>query len=559
MRPLAAILSLACCLTAEESRLVWGEANLLGAPSRDGQWMSYVDGQSGELAVRELASGKSRTLTHKKTEGEFAYFSVLAPDGKSVAYAWFNAEGFYELRVVGTDGAGERILYRNEEAGFVQPCAWTPDGKQILTLLFRKDNISQIAMVALVGGVARVLKSLQWVYPNRMDISPDGKLIVYDSPASNGSMQRDIYALSVDGSRETPLVSGTGNDIFPLWKRDGKAVVYVRDAGGAADIWDQAVAEGNAVGEPRKVAGDVGRVLPLGITEKGDYYFGRRAGVVDVMVAELDGKTEPVKVSANLAGVNLAPAWSGDGKHLAWLTRLGSENFGQESRVISVADLESRKQRVLPVRLPHMERLRWSPDDKDLLVSGTDRQGRRGLYVVNVETGAARGVVQERAGTYHGLEGVWSADGNSIVYLGDGIRLRKLAEGPAEGNEKVLRAGGAGKLGNLEIAPDGKWLAYTMEGKVMVVGVDGGEWRQVASLRESGAMGLEWLRDSTGLLVSVPGVPPGLWRVSLSGKAEKLGTRLERVDGVRLHPDGRRVAYTAGKVWEEVRVIGLGK
>ena len=554
MRPLAAILSSALYLFAAEPRIVWNEANLLGAPSRDGHWMSYVDSRTGELAVRELAGGKSRILTHKKTEGEFAYFSVLSPDAKLLAYAWFNTEGFYELRLIAADGAAERTIFRNQEAGFVQPCAWTPDGKQILTLLFRKDNISQIAMVGTDGGPARVLKSLNWVYPNRMDISPDGKFIIYDSPAANGAAQRDIYALSVDGSRETPLVSGPGNDIFPLWRRDGNAVVYVSDSGGSADIWEQPVTGGKPVGEAHRVARNVGRVLPLGITTSGDYFFGRRAGVVDVLIAALDGKSDPVKVSTNLAGVNLAPAWSADGTQLAWLTRLGSENFGQESRVISVADLETRKQRVIPVRLPHMERLHWSPDGKNLLVSGTDRQGRRGLYLVNLETEAVKGVVQERAGTYHGLEGVWSPDGNSIVYLGDGIRLRTL-----EGEEKLLLPAPGGKPRNLEISPDGKWLAWTKDGIVMVMSSSGGDQRQVASLRQGGVMGLEWLRDSTALLVSVPGSPPALWRVSLDGKADKLATRLDRVDSVRLHPDGRRVAYTAGKVWEEVLVLSLSK
>jgi len=538
------------CLTlgrAAGERVVWAEAgtNLLGAPSRDGRWLSHVDAASGELALRDLKTGETRILkSSRKGSGEFAYFSVISPDSQRVAYAWFNEERFYELRAIGVDGAGERVLYRNEEAGFVQPCAWSPDGKQILTLLFRKDNISQIALVSADGGAARVLKSLNWIYPNRMDFSPDGRTIVYDNVAGMDG-RRDIFALSVDGSRETPLVTGKGNDIFPLWRGDGKAVLYVSDEAGTVDIWEQPLAGGSQ----RLIVQDAGRVLAMGLTTEGEYYFGKRAGSVDVWVADLELGT-PVKVSTNLAGVNLAPDWSPDGKQLAWLTRLGSENFGQESRVLSVADLQTRRQRVLEVKLAHMERVRWSPDGKQLLVSGSDRQNRRGLYAVDAETGEARGLVQERAGTYHGLEGVWTKEGD-IIYLGEGIRLRQLAGG----QERVLFQTDAGKLGNLELSRDGKWLAFTVDSKVMVVEAGGGAPRQVASLRGGKIEGLDWSPDSTALLLSAP---PTLWRAhSGTGHVERLDARLDQQDSVRLHPDGKRVAYAAGKVREEVWVVKL--
>ena len=109
--------------------------NLLGGPSRDGKILSYVDPATRNLAIRDLATGQSRTLTQQK-RGEYAYFSSISRDAGRVAYAWFNAEGFYELRVIGTDGANSQTIFRNEEAGFVQPCGWTPDDRYVLTLLF---------------------------------------------------------------------------------------------------------------------------------------------------------------------------------------------------------------------------------------------------------------------------------------------------------------------------------------------------------------------------------------------------------------------------------------
>src|SRR5881392_401022 len=72
-------------------RLVWSGpgVTLLGGPSRDGKYLSYADPRTGNLAIREIASGQSRALT-KKAPGsrEFAYFSAIAPDSRGVAYAW---------------------------------------------------------------------------------------------------------------------------------------------------------------------------------------------------------------------------------------------------------------------------------------------------------------------------------------------------------------------------------------------------------------------------------------------------------------------------------------
>jgi hypothetical protein len=192
---------------------------LLGAPSLDGRYISLVE--QGDLAIRDLATGRSTKLT-KATGKEFAYFSAISRDAKTVAYAWFNEEGFYELRVVPTAGGHPRTLFKNAEAGFVQPTAWTPDNKSILTLLFRKDNVSQIALVPAEGGEAKVLRSLNWVYPKRMDISPDGQTLIYDSFAPSSTTQRTIYSLTLDGATEKRLVSEPGNHLFPLYAPDGK-------------------------------------------------------------------------------------------------------------------------------------------------------------------------------------------------------------------------------------------------------------------------------------------------------------------------------------------------
>jgi Tol biopolymer transport system component len=216
-------------------RRIWAgpDTNLFGSPSLDGHFLSFVDTESGDLAIRDLASGEKRRLTGSGDVRQFAYFSILSPDSRLAAYAWFNEEKFYDLRVIGLDGSGRRTLFRNEEAGFVQPCAWSPDSKQILTLFFRKDNSSQIALLSAAAGSVRVLKSLNWVYPRKMDVSPDGRYIVYDETGSEEAPTSNLYVLASDGSRESALVNDAGNNLFPVWMRDGKNVLFASDRDGA--------------------------------------------------------------------------------------------------------------------------------------------------------------------------------------------------------------------------------------------------------------------------------------------------------------------------------------
>ena len=161
-------------------RRVWERAaDLTGGPSPDGRYLSYVDWRTGDLAIRELATGKNRRLTNKGSwleSSEYAGVSAISPSGKQVAYTWYNKDGFSELRLVGLDASGPRVLYRNEEVGYPHPAAWSPDGKHILATFARSDRTNQIVLVAVADGSVRVLKTLDWRWPET-SFSPDGRTI----------------------------------------------------------------------------------------------------------------------------------------------------------------------------------------------------------------------------------------------------------------------------------------------------------------------------------------------------------------------------------------------
>ncbi len=518
----------ACLLTAGEpvppARLIWNVpgANVLGAPSLDGKWITCVDPSSGNLATLDIASGKLRLLTEKGSNaaGQFAYFSVPSRDGRRVAYAWFNEAGFYDLRVAdlaAVGGGGTRVLFRNEEAGFVQPSSWTPDNKQVLTLFFRKDNISQIALVDAETGFVRVLKSLNWVYPKKMEISPDGRWIVYDTFAGDKPGPRDIYLLAVDGSRETKLVDSPGEDLFPSWSPDGSQIVFASDRSGSMDAWALRVSEaGQAVGEPRLVKKDLKQFLPMGVTSAGDLFYGVRSGATDIEIG--DANERRTVLQTRTPGENLAPAWSRDGKKLAYLSRRGSENFGTAARVIVVQDLETGSERDLAARLAHVEALRWSPDGEWLLASGSDGKGRAGLFKVRVKDGTLRTVAVDEAGGLGGVIGAWKPDGSV-----------------AEPGEKGTRA--------LAISADGKRMATATAGQILVAGDEPRQWT---------LDGVTWLEWAGSRLLAARGGRA----YEMTGKGA-LPLNWKNYDGgpLSVHPDGHTVALGVGRTRHEVWVM----
>lgn len=497
---------LLCAAPRADVRVVWNVpgANVLGAPTQDGKLLTCVDPSSGDLAVLDIATRKLRRLTQKTNAKEFAYFSTPSRDGKYVAYAWFNDAGFYDLRLVPLHGGKPRILFRNEEAGFVQPTSWTPDGKHILTLFFRKDNISQIALVDTENGAVRVLRSLNWVYPKRMEISSDGRWIAYDSFAGDKPGPRDIYLLAIDGSSERKIVESPAEDLFPAWSPDGAEILFASDRNGTMDAWALAVKDGKA----RLIHRDLGHFLPMGITTGGDLIYGTRTGATDIVIASKDGTAV---LPTRTPGQNSAPAWSRDGKRLAYLSRRGAANFGVQSRIIVIRDIAAKTERDLPTTLATIASLRWSPDGEWLLASGSDGKGRSGVFKVRVKDGVVRPEAISETADHTGVPADWNSDG---TVLSDSAATA-LAHRP---NLTARAATASVKAANREWPlPNATWL----------------EWQGNHLLAA---------RGKHAFLLTPEGIRPLDWKDYDGGPFS-------------VHPDGKTIAYAAGETRSEVLVM----
>jgi len=558
----------------------------LGEISPDGRFFSYVDWDTGDLAVYEQATGKKRRLTDKgpwEESTEFALFSRWSPDSKQIVYNWYNEHEFYDMRVIGLDGSKPRILYTcAEEAGYVQPFDWFPDGRQILALFGKKDSTVQFVSVSAADNSRRVIKVLSALvpgesWPKNLSLSPDGRYIVYDFPQKEGSQERDIFILAVDGSREIPLVEHPAHD-FPLgWAPDGKRILFASNRTGTLGFWLIRVAEGKPQGAPELVMQNIGDIRPMGFTRKGSFYYGISQERSDIYIAELDPETGEILVPAKKAiklyeGSNLAPDYSPDGKYLAYISkRAALALFSPRMRpdvgdVLCIRSLETGKDReFFPEGLKNFGYPRWSPDSRSVfVVNRVAHTDSMGIYRIDAQTGGIAPVVISEKGGLRWHE--CSLDGNAI-FLVRWDRTKKLsyivARDIETGMETEIYRAPFSERFYVFSSPDGRRLSLISWSPkapsiLKVLPADGGEPRELYKweLNDRVPPYHTWSADGRYILFSKlrpeqddlkeQGMKSDLWRIPADGgNPQKLDLNMSVFFSLSIHPDGRHIAFTS--------------
>ncbi|MEK7753895.1 MAG: tetratricopeptide repeat protein [Acidobacteriota bacterium] len=560
------------------TRQVWAgrDVDQLGAPTPDGRYLSFTDWETGDLAIRDLATGEKRRLTKKGSwseSPEFALFSVPSPDGKQVAYSWYNKDWVFDLRVAGLDGSPPRVLYRNAEVDYVQPSDWSPDGKQIVALFSRTDRTHQIVLVSVPDGSVRVLKKSD-LLPYFMHFSPDGRYLAYNCAPRKEDREGDIFLLDLESGREVALVQHPADDEYPLWTPDGKGIVFASDRMGHWGMWHLEVGGGRPRGVPALIKPDFGRgILPMGLTRKGLLYYGVATGMNDVYTAEIDLATGkvlagPTPVTQKFVGSNTAADWSPDGRHLAYLSGRGPTQAG--AKTVCIRSVESGQERELTLKINWVQWVRWSPDGKSLL-SRAQQAGRRGLYRVDSQTGDAIPLVEEDPGSYVGGPAAWSSDGSAIIFRRETTAAKKSAivvRNLESGRERdLLAVAQPSLLRSLAVSNDGAHVAFLVQEAekqstvLKVMPAAGGEARELLRLvYPEGFVTIAWTPDGRDLLFGrrPKATEPRteLWRVpAQGGRPQPLGLAMDGLRSPSVHPDGRRIAFTAGEYKSEVWVM----
>lgn len=568
-----AALGAAPASSALSARRLWVDADVDSSASLgpEGTELVMVHWASGDLALRDLATGRIERLNLKTSWTESASFGEwpVLSRARDVAYAWFSAEDRnYQLRIVAAlSGAKPRILVRSADFEYFQPAAWSTDGKSILAGVWHRGGAASIAWISVADGSMRVLKSFDEGRPERIALSPDGRYIAYSVAKRQDSRDRDIYVLSASGNGETAAVAGPDDEYGPSWAPGGARLVYSSDRSGRMDLWSVAVVEGKCEGTPRVAKADIGLVAPLGFTPSGTFHYVHERSEEDVFSLAIDPATgrargSAVRITQSFFGENDRPAWSPDGKWIAFYSRRGHARFGPGAISLVVRSPETGEEKVFPwngITVTPQSRPVWLHRGLAVLEAGYDRKGDRFFRKVDVASGNAA-VLAVRPPRFRAF--VLTPD-DSTVYLSMSVAekpglvrmdLSTSRQAPIE----IGVPGGGASVRQLVLDPQGRRLAVTLERQgtkyrqqVAVVDVDGSGLR-ILDEGEPGLVPLLALAMPAGsrwtYFVRAKRSGNELWRVDpAGGTPEFTGISAAGLRAISFSPDGSRLAFTAGQ------------
>jgi Tol biopolymer transport system component len=308
--------------------------------SRDGRLMVFTDWAAGDIAIRDMSTGKVKRLFAKpatpKDSQSRAAGPLFSSDLRQIVYLWaLDEQGQHaQLRLMPNEPGGKsRILIDSLTDPYV-PAGWFPDGKSVLLMHVKAETEAQLVRATLADGAMKVIKSgdLRRLYYNagsRPGISPDGRYIVYSAlavspskapPAATDRKDTHIYVLAADGSSETEIVKTAGTNKNAVWTPDGKHILFTSDRSGKVDLWSIAVENGKAAGSESLVSADVGEIDAVGLYGGSYYYATSQVGAEYVNIAEFapsgNGQNRLTRATESFVGIR--PTWSPDGKSIAF-------------------------------------------------------------------------------------------------------------------------------------------------------------------------------------------------------------------------------------------------
>lgn len=467
---------------------------------------------TGDLYLADRGGGTARRLT---THDGYEMFARFSPDGTKIAFTG-QYDGNTEVYVMPAEG-GKPIrlthtatLSRDDVSDRMGPnnmvMSWTPDGKYVV---YRSRGISfnsfigHLFKVPVDGGLSERLPLATGGFHTWSD---DGQKLAFNRVMREfrtwkyykGGMADDVWLFDFETKETKQLTDNIAQDIFPMWYKGDVYFVSDRDRimnlfvyrAESEQVEKVTEFENYDVKFPSMGTDGIifenegflyiynlqnGELEKLNIRIENDQVYGRREYVdaskfVDDVNISPKGKrvvfgargdiwSVPAKdgVTYNLTqspgAHDREPAWSPDGKYLAWI----SDKNGEDQIYI----LENKKD-AKPVQLTdnatYIFKLEWSPDSK--MIAWNDQEYN--LNFVDIESKSVTKLVHGDHGKIWSYN--WSPDSKWITYSEprenemDVIKLYSLeSKKHYEVTESWYDAGSP------VFSPEGKYLYFVSE------------------------------------------------------------------------------------------------
>lgn len=365
----------------------------------------------------------------------------VSPDGERVVFVLRTTDleankGRADLWLVNTDGSGLRRL-TSDPAGDGNP-RWSPDGNRVWFVSTRGGS-SQVWRISPDGGEAEQVTQEPLDVGNLV-VSPTGTHIAYamevfpgaDSPTATKARLDEIATRKATGRLYDRLLFRH----WDAWKDGRRSHVFVRpvEGGDAVDVMKgmDADAPSKPFGGPEELA-----FSPDG---KQIIFVARHAGReeawstdFDLYAAPIDGSAPPRCLTEDNEAWDTTPAFSPDGKTLAYLAmeRPGYEADRFRIMLRSWPGGETRSLTESWDRSPG--EITWSADGGTIYTTANNL-GQHSLFAIDVDTGEVRTIVRD--GSIRGPQ----LAGDRILFAMDDLRspVELYTVSPAGGDTRAI-------------------------------------------------------------------------------------------------------------------------
>lgn len=412
-------------------------------------------------------------------------------------------------------------------------------------------------------------------YFTEPSLSPDRKEIAF---VSGG----DIWTVPAGGGVAALLVSHTANEARPLYSPDGRYLAFISSRTGGGDIYVLTL----ATGDLKRLTFDDGLDQLDGWSRDGRWiYFSSTSrdigGLNDLYRVGVNGGT-PMTVSADRYTNEFFCAPSPDGKTLAFAARgIASGQWWRkghshidESEIWLLRSFEDGAGTYERVTVPGNAKEMWpmwNADGRNLFyvsdrIDSGNKNGAQNIWSATPGRSDARRLSNFTAGrvlwpsiSYDGREivfehnfAIWKLDTENGKASEVAITRRGASAGPGIERQRITD-----QIGELQLSPDGKKVAFVVRGEVFATSAtDGGDAARVSN-SEAEEYQIAWAPDSRRLVyVSDRDGVPHLFLYDFSTNSETQLTRDAGDDSTpRFSPDGKSLAFIRGA--KELRVMDV--
>jgi len=479
------------------------DTKLLSQPAMSKTHIAFA--YAGDLWVADIDGKEVRRLT---TAPGMESSPIFSPDGKLLAFS-AQYDGNTDVFIVPVEGGVPKRLTWHPGTDIVR--GFTPDGSSVLFTSSRyvfSGRYTQLFTVPVEGGFPTALKI---PYAFKAAYSSDGKRIAYN-PLYEAFRQWKhyrggtastiwIYTSSDQSVEKIPQAEGRSNDIDPMWigekvyflsdrngefnlfsydlkSKDIKQLTSYKDfpiidasTGGGKIIYEQAghlhIFDPLKAGSEKLtigVAADLIEVRPRYV--KGSRLIrnaavspsGARAvfefrGEILTVPAE---KGDPRNLSNTTAVHERSPAWSPDGKTIAYF----SDASGEYELHLAAQDGKGEVRKFKLQGAGFYDAPVWSPDSQK--ISFADNSWS--LYWIDLKTGAVKKIGSEYLygpSRARSISSVWSPDSRWIAYtLNTAAYIQKVYIYSIEEDKSYPITDGLSDVSDTVFDESGKYLYF---------------------------------------------------------------------------------------------------